>query len=88
MKRERRREEEQCSRNKYFFGSPDFIRTQLHAKSVICSNRWRTLIGSLRFSVWDTLSLFQPQPKIIRRKEAKLKGQLSWQDVAPIAYHA
>jgi hypothetical protein len=28
----------------------DFIRTQLHAKSVICSNRPRALIGSLRAS--------------------------------------
>jgi hypothetical protein len=46
-------------------GSPDFIRTQLHAKSVICSNRRRLPIGSLSTSVSDTLSLFQPQPKII-----------------------
>jgi hypothetical protein len=57
--------------------APDFIRTQLHAKSVICSNRGATSIGSLRSSVSDTLSLFQPQPKIIRRKEAKVKGHLS-----------
>jgi hypothetical protein len=57
--------------------APGFIKTQLHAKSVICSNRERSAIGSLRSSVPDTLSLFQPQPKIIRRKEAKVKGHLS-----------
>jgi hypothetical protein len=52
---------------KYLSAAPDFIRTQLHAKSVICSNRGAVLIGSSSFSVWDRWS-FAPQPKIIRGK--------------------
>jgi hypothetical protein len=72
-------------RIKYLSAAPDFIRTQLHAKSVICSNRGGVLIGSLMASAEDTCP--KPQPKIIRRKggaEAnwKGKGHLSHQYVS------